>query len=195
MPTPKLLQTAYPASRGGTRLRWARLFGGDRAPSQRDPAAPVHLAALERLRAGLVDTADCARPAACHGSGTRLWLSALPSPGRPAGVIGGRAVRLAVRLWPGVPPVAPAAARRRCACGTVVDAFGVHFLAACCASPCISGRTFRHNALVARAADALRAHPQWRDVEEEVTSSLFSAGTETLRPDVRAVRVCTGGAV
>jgi len=48
---------------------------------------------------------------------------------------------------------------------------------------------------VARAADALRDHPQWRDMEEEVTSSPSSAGTETLRPDVRAVSVRTGGAV
>jgi len=36
---------------------------------------------------------------------------------------------------------------------------------------------------------ALRAHPQWRDVVVEASSALFGAGTVTLRPDVRAVRV------
>jgi len=180
---------------GGTRMSWARLLGGDRAPSQRDLAAPVHLAALERLRAGLIDTADRARLAACRASGAGRWLSALPAPGRLAGVIGGRAMRLATRLWLGVPPVAPAAVGRRCACGTLVDAFGVHFLAVCRASPSTTGALFRHNALVARTADALRAHPQWRDVAKEVSSSLFSAGSATLRPDVRAVRVRTDGVV
>ena len=180
---------------GGTRLTWARLLGGDRVPSQRDLTAPVHLAALERLRAGLVDTGDLARLAACRGSGAGRWLSALPAPGRPAGVFGGRAMRLATRLWLGMPPVAPVAVGRRCACGTMVDAFGLHFLAACRASPTTTGLTFRHHALVARTADALRAHPQWWDVEEEVSSSLFAARSETLRPDVRAVRVRTGGAV
>jgi len=135
----EIAASGLPHVAGGTRLSWARLLGGDRAPSQRDLAAPVHLAALERLRACLVDTTDRARLAACHGCGAGLWLSALPSPGRPAGVIGGRAMRLAVRLWLGMPPVAPAAAGRRCACGTMVESFGVHFLAACCASPCISG--------------------------------------------------------
>ena len=180
---------------GGTRLSWARLLGGARAPSQRDLAGPVHLAALERLRASLPDIADLARLAACHGAGAGLWLSALPAPGRPAGAIGGRAMRMATRLWLGVPPVARTAVARRCACGAAVDPYGVHFLAACGAPSCISNSTFRHNTLVARTADALRAHPQWRDVEVEASSALFSAGTATLRPDVRAVRVRTGGVV
>jgi len=48
---------------------------------------------------------------------------------------------------------------------------------------------------VARTADALRAHPQWRDVVVEASSALFGAGTVALRPDVRAVRVQTGGVV
>jgi len=180
---------------GGTRLSWARLLGGARAPSQRDLAGPVHLAALERLRASLPDNADLARLSACHGAGAGLWLSALPAPGRPAGAIGGRAMRMATRLWLGVPPVERTAVARRCACGAAVDPYGVHFLAACGAPSCISNSTFRHNTLVARTADALRAHPQWRDVEVEASSAQFSAGTVTLRPDVRAVRVRTGGVV
>ena len=48
---------------------------------------------------------------------------------------------------------------------------------------------------MARTADALRAHPQWRDVVVEASSALFGAGTVALRPDVRAVRVQTGGVV
>jgi len=114
----------------GTQLGWARLLGGARAPSQRDLAGPVHPAALERLRASLPDNADLARLAACHGAGTGLWLSALPAPGRPAGAIGGRSMRMATRLWLCVPPVARTAVARRCACGAAVDAYGVHFLAA-----------------------------------------------------------------
>jgi len=84
---------------------------------------------------------------------------------------------------------------RRCACGAAVDAYGVHFLAACRAPSCISSSTFRHTTLVARTADALRAHPQWREVVVEASSALFGAGTVTLRPDVRLVRVQTGGVV
>jgi len=180
---------------GGTRLSWARLLGGARAPSQRDLAGPVHLAALERLRASLPDNADLARLAACHGAGAGLWLFALPARGRPAGAISGRAIRMATRLWLGVPPVARTAVARRCACGAAVDAYGFHFLAACGALSCISNSMFRRNTLVARTADALRAHPQWRDVVVEASSALFSAGTVTLRPDVPAVPVQTGGVV
>jgi len=145
---------------GGTRLSWARLLGGARAPSQRGLARPVHLAALERLRASLPDNTDLAQLAACHGSGAGLWLSALSAPGRPFGVMGGRAMRLATRLWLGVPPVSRTAVARRCARGAAVDAYGVHFLAASSAASCISNATFRHNALVARTADTLHAHPQ-----------------------------------
>jgi len=116
-------------------------------------------------------------------------------PGRPAGAFCGRDMRMATRLWLGVPPVAPTLVARRCHCGAVVDAHGVHFLAACRAGATASSMTARHHALVQRTADALRAHPQWRNVAEEVTSPLFSAGTATLRPDIRAVRADTGGAV
>ena len=178
---------------GGTRLSWARLLGGARAPSQRDLAGPVHLSALKRLRASLPDNADLARLAACHGVGAGLWLSAFPAPGRPAGAMDGWTMRMATRLWLGVRPVARTAVARQCACGAAVDAYGVHFQAACSAVSCISNATFRHNALVARTAGALRAHPQWRDVVVVASSALFSAGTETLRPDKRAVRVQTGG--
>jgi len=116
---------------GGSRLSWARLLEGARALSRRDLAGPVHLAALKRLRASLPDNADLARPAACYGAGAGLWLSALPAPGRPAGAIGGQAMRMATRLWLGVPPVARTAVARRCASGSAVDAYGIHFLAAC----------------------------------------------------------------
>ena len=78
---------------GGTRLNWARLLGVARAPSQRDLAGPVHIAALERLRASLPDNADLARIAACHGRaracgclrGGHPAAQAAPSAGGPRG--------------------------------------------------------------------------------------------------------------
>jgi len=155
----------------------------------------VHLAALERLRVTLPNNADLARLAACHGSGVGLGLSALSAPGRPAGAMGGRAMRMATRLWLGVPPVPRTAVARRCACGAAVDAYGVHFLAACSAASCITNATFRRNALVARTADMLRAHPHLRDVVVKASSALFSAGTETVRTVMRTVHVQTGGVV
>jgi len=155
----------------------------------------VHFAGLERLRASLPDNADFALLAACHGSGAVLWLLAMPAPGCPAGAIGGRSMRMATRLWLGVPPVALTAVARRCACGAAVDAYGVHLLAACSAPLCITNATSCHGTLLGRTADALRAHPQWQEFVVEATSALFSAGTAKLRPDVRAVRVQTGGVV
>lgn len=116
-------------------------------------------------------------------------------PGRPAGAISGRAMRIATHLWLGVPAVPWTAAARRCACRAAVDAFGYHFLAACCAPSYISKAMFRHMALVARTAEALRAHPQSRDVVVETFSAFFSAVTSTLRRDVRVVHVQTGGVV
>jgi len=68
---------------GRTRLSKLRLLGGVRAPSQWDLAGPLHLAALERLRAPLPDNVDLALLASCHGVGAGLWRSALSAPAAP----------------------------------------------------------------------------------------------------------------
>jgi len=57
---------------GRTRLSWTLLLGGVRAPSQRDLAGPVHLAALERVRAPLPYNVDLALLASCYGAGAGL---------------------------------------------------------------------------------------------------------------------------
>ncbi|GAB0498768.1 hypothetical protein MMPV_010120 [Pyropia vietnamensis] len=155
---------------------------------RRDLSRPAHAAARARIYAELSGWRR-AGMAACQGCGAARWLSALPTPGTAGTAIPGAGMRVAVRLWLGVPPrsVPPAP---RCRCGRDADADGRHFLSACPEQS--SGHVRLHHHIVHLVVEALRRTPSWGAVEAE---AVVERGRGALRPDLRATHASSGAVV
>ncbi|GAB0497286.1 hypothetical protein MMPV_008615 [Pyropia vietnamensis] len=167
---------------------WQSLLGGEAPAAQRDLSRPAHAAARARIYAELSGWRR-AGMAACQGCGAARWLSALPTPGTAGTAIPGAGMRVAVRLWLGVPPrsVPPAP---RCRCGRDADADGRHFLSACPEQS--SGHVRLHHHIVHLVVEALRRTPSWGAVEAE---AVVERGRGALRPDLRATHASSGAVV
>jgi len=133
---------------------------------------------------------DRGRLAGVRGHGVSAWLAALPNAGLTGTLLPVPFMRVAVRLWLGVPPVATYM-RLCCVCVADVDPHGALFVGDC--SERAPGRTRRHSRILYLVRDALAASPEWTDVVlEQAVEADVDAGARGVRFDVRAARVGSG---